>query len=414
MDIFIARQPIFDTKQNVFAYELLYRRSGTKNAFDNTQADEASSNVIADSFLGIGIDTLTGGKKAFINFTDTLLEKEVATLFPKDILVIEVLETVKADPKIMEKCRSLKQAGYLIALDDFLPNEDVIQLVQYADIIKIDFLSMTHEQIGRVVNALRRPGLRFLAEKVETKEDFELARTMGFSYFQGYFFSKPVIISEQALRPLPINYLRLIQEVNNPNMSFQTIANIIQEDVALSYKLLWMVNTVGFGYVNKIKSVQHALSALGEIELRKWISLIAMMGINKDQPTELLYASLIRARFAELLSLRLHKRYPQTSMFMMGLFSLMESIMQRPFEKIFKDIAIEEPVQDALQHDQGPFAPVMRLIVAQERGDWEEVAQQCSNLSISSDGASSIYVDSLKWCDSFLTPGLMAGNSRPS
>ncbi len=408
MGIHVARQPIFDRRQNVFSYELLYRRSGFQNSFDaNTEADEASASVIIDSFQGIGIDTLTGGKKAFINFTGTLLEKEVATLFPKDILVIEVLETVKTDPKIVEKCGALKQAGYTIALDDFVPNKDAMRLWRFADIVKIDFMAMPRDKIRRVVDTLRPQGIRFLAEKVETKEDYDLAYSMGFSYFQGYYFSKPIIVSDQALRPLPVNYFRLIKEANMPEASFRNIADIIEEDVSLSYKLLWMLNTVGSGYVHKIKSVRHALAALGEVEMRKWVSLIAMMGINKDQPQELLYASLIRAHFAELFSIGANERFPRGPMFMTGLFSLMESIMQRPFEIIFKDIPIEQPIQEALQFDRGPFAPVIRLIAAQERGDWDEVARYSAHLGVSMDWVSELYVDSLKWSDSVFSPGLI-------
>lgn len=404
MDIHVARQPIFDRRQNVFAYELLYRRSNASNAFDNTQADVASSNVIVDSFLSIGIDSLTGGKRAFVNFTGNLLEREVATLFPKDILVIEVLETVSVNPQIVEKCKTLKHLGYKIALDDFVMSNEIVPLVALADIIKIDFRLMNPDQIRLIVRSLKRPGLRFLAEKVETSEHFNIAWELGFHYFQGYFFSKPTIISEQGLRPLPINYIRLIQEANDPDISFHRIARIIQRDVALSYNLLWMVNTVGYGYTMKIKTVQHALVAIGEVEMRKWISLIAMMGINENQPKELLYSSLIRARFAEKLAGGAQPQYPGNLLFMMGLFSLMESIMQRPFEKIFKEVRVEQPIQDALEKDSGALAPFMRLVIAQERGYWDQVETLCAVLRVEEDWVASMYIEAIKWCDALLNP----------
>ena len=268
MDAYLARQPIFDKYQNVFGYEILYRDSNT-NCYLSDDPDKASCNVMLNSFNLIGIENLTAGKKAFINFTENLLEKEVATLFSRENLVIEILETVKPSKEIVDSCKELKKQGYTLALDDFIFQKEYIPLIEIADIIKIDFLATPKDELKSLTMGLKPYNTMLLAEKIETYKDFENAKEWGYSLFQGYFFSKPIILSIQDIPPLKINYLQLLQKINEDAFNFNEIAEIISRDISLSYKLLRLVNSVAFGLRNKIKSVKHALVIMGTKEVKK-------------------------------------------------------------------------------------------------------------------------------------------------
>ena len=245
MDIFIARQPIFDIRQNVFAYELLYR-SGIKNLYAGINGDQASSEVIGSSFLLFGLENLTMGKKAFINFTRKLLEDEVATLLPKESIVVEVLENVEPDKQMLSACIKLKELGYQLALDDFAYDPRFEPFIDLVDIIKVDFLQTSPQDRAALVQRIGNKNIKFLAEKVETKEDFNQALQAGYSYFQGYFFSKPNIVSGKDITSFKLTYLQLLQEIGKPDLDFDELEETIKRDVALSYKLLRYINSAAF------------------------------------------------------------------------------------------------------------------------------------------------------------------------
>jgi EAL and modified HD-GYP domain-containing signal transduction protein len=398
MDIFIARQPIFDTRQNVFGYELLYRQGTQSNVFNSAvDADEASSKVMVDSFMGIGIDKITNGKKAFVNFTKNLIMNESATLFPKNSLVVEVLETIEPTPEIVEKCKKLKNQGYVIALDDFVFSKEFIPLIGLADIIKIDFLNTPEAELEKYFKIIGKTHIKFLAEKVETREVYDLALSMGFVYFQGYFFSKPVILSEKSVSPMKMNYIRILKLLYSPELDFTNLGAIISQDLALSYKLLKLVNSAAFNKPNKIGQVNMALAYLGEREIRKWISLIVMMGISSENSQEVLLLSLIWAKFSESLAAPFQMDAKKESLFLMGLFSLMDTLVNQPIETILKDISLDESVQKALVDGAGPYAPVLNFIRAYEQGDWESVGKLLQTYRLSDELIQESYLNSLEW-----------------
>ena len=209
MNIFVARQPIFDRFKKLFGYELLFR-NGSKNYYEHVDGDEASNTVIANSFLTMGMQTVTGGKRAFINFTTNLLKNKVATSLPKDMIAVEILEDVEPDEEIILACRNLKELGYLIVLDDFVYHPRFQPLIELADIIKVDFLSTSYEERISILQQIGSTRIKFLAEKVETLEQYEEAFQLGFSYFQGYYFSQPIILSAKEIQNSKLNYMRLL------------------------------------------------------------------------------------------------------------------------------------------------------------------------------------------------------------
>lgn len=396
MDVFLARQPIFNSSQNAHAYEILYR-SGYTNSFSGVEADEASSKVIIDTFQSFGIKNLTSGKPAFINFSENLIKEQIAMLFPNDTLVIEVLETVNPDESIIEKCKLLKKRGYTIALDDFVYKPEYEALIDFADIIKIDFIVSSRSEIEKTVSRLKNRPLVFLAEKVETHEEFEYAKKLGFSLFQGFFFSRPEILTTSRLSPLKANYLQLVSKVNQLEINFDEIAVIISRDLSLTYNLLRLVNSAAFGLRKKINSVKHAIVIIGEKDIKKWVTLIALIGMGQDKPDEVVRLSLIRARFAELISQMTKYKNRSDDLFLTGLFSLLDVVLNKPLSEILKDVNAPQDVKNALLNKSGDFGSIYKIILFYEKGLWENFKTQTDLLNIDYREVIDAYLNALLW-----------------
>jgi EAL and modified HD-GYP domain-containing signal transduction protein len=234
MESFVARQPIFDKQNEVYAYELLYRKDRAKNAYDETvDADQASTRTIINGFVEIGLDKLTSGRKAFVNFTEKLLLDNIPALLPPQFLVVEILENIKPTPEVLTACGNLKRAGFKIALDDFIICDENLAFLDYADIIKMDFIATPLEEIVGFIKYLRAQKrnatdpLQLLAEKIENNEMYNIAMRMGFQYFQGYFFSKPVIVEGRGINPMAINRLRIMQISMKKDFEFQELSDVI-------------------------------------------------------------------------------------------------------------------------------------------------------------------------------------------
>jgi len=401
MDLYIARQPVFDKHLNVFGYELLYRKN-QENRFLETDADEASSNVIINAFNILGIDKLTGGNRAFVNFTGNLLKQRVATLFPKDELVVEILETVQPTEETIRACLELKQQGYLLALDDFVNAPIFKPFVDLADIIKVDFTLSPEWERKSIVRQLGNGRIRFLAEKIETQEEFEKAKAWGYSFFQGFFFSRPVIQPMAEIPPMKVNQLRLLELMNKKDIEFAELSNIVTQDVSLSYKLLKLVNSSAFGLRAKIDSVRHALVMLGMAELRKWLSLIVMRGLAESKPAELVRISLIRARMLERLGLVLKMQGKTDDLFILGLFSCLDVLMDRPMAELLQGVSVSTEVKLALLQQEGVFGFLISLVRYYEKGTWDEVTRYSDMLGIEHAEVCPTYLQAVEWCTGVL------------
>lgn len=401
MDMFIARQPVFNSDLSVFGYELLYRKSNV-NRFVDTDADEASSNVIINSFHVFGIDRMTGGGKAFINFTDNLLLQGVATLFPKETLVVEILETVTPSPEIVAACQDLKRLGYLLALDDFVDDPVYQPLVELADFIKVDFMALSPKDCQAMVRSKKNGRIRFLAEKIETQEAFLQAKAWGYSLFQGYFFSKPVIQPVGEIPPMKLNQLRLLELLNRPETEFAGISALVIRDVSLSYKLLRLINSPAFGLLATIDSVRHALVMLGLSELRKWLSLIIMRGLAEDKPAELIHQSLVRARMLEQLGKTLGWRTSEDDLFLLGLFSFLDVLLERPLADLLEGLVVPEKVKAALLRGEGLYGFLLSLMQSYEKGEWDEAFRLADLLGLERLKLIPAYKEALSWSESVL------------
>lgn len=402
MDIFLARQPIFHANQRVYGYEVLYR-SGEVNKFDGIDGDRASKEVIINTFQTFGIDNLTNRRPAFINFTENLITEEVATLFPNELLVVEILEDVTPTEDVIKKCEILKEKGYRIALDDFVNKPEYRPLIELADIIKIDFMRTEKEEIENIIQNYKDLNIRFLAEKVETREDFRYARRLGFRYFQGYFFSKPEVVKTKRILPIKINYLQLVAEINKVEIDFKRISNIISRDLSLSYNLLRMVNSAAFGFRYRITGIGHAIVALGEKEIKKWVYLIMLNDMGRDRPDELTRLSLIRGRFAELIARQTRFRNKSDDIFLLGLFSLLDIILNKPMKVVLEDVKSPLPVREALLENKGEIADIYGIIINYEKGDWDQAMVYAEKLGLEASSIVLAYMDALRWYNKFVS-----------
>lgn len=382
--IFVARQPIFRSNQKVFAYELLFR-SGLANFFDpNQNGEQATSKVITNTFLLIGLAKITEGKKAFINFTEEMLLKGYATLFPKNVTVVEVLETVAASKPVAKACHALTKQGYVLALDDFLYEDRFIPLIKLAKIIKFDIRQMSFAELSRQVGIVKQYNVRLLAEKIETIEEFHACRKLGFDLFQGYFFSKPNVVEGRDIPGSKLHYLQVLRLIQDENYDFSKLAELIARDVSLAYKLLKYVNSAYFARLQEVQSLHEAVAMLGEINLRKWLSLMMLSYMADDKPSELLRLATLRGAFCELIAGKLLGRAGEAGAFhTVGMFSLLPAMLDKPMADILKELALSSEVKEALLgHAAGPLLQTLSLVTAYERGEWEPVVALARALAI--------------------------------
>ena len=396
MKKFVARQPIFDPHQKVYAYELLFR-SGMDNFFDASDPDQASTSVIVDSLLLMGMEKLTGGDRAFINCTRNVLIKGYAALLPKDKVVVEILESVEPDDEVVGACLRLKQAGFMLALDDFIYEERLEPLLPLIDFVKIDFRETTERDRRALVEKLSPRGIKMVAEKVETRSELQRASEMGYTYFQGYFFSKPEIVVAQDIPGYKLNYLRVLQAVNQPEINLVELENIIKLEASLTYKLLRYLNSAFFGFRTEIRSIHHALALLGEEELKKWASLIAMAAMGADKPPELVVSVIVRAVFCESLAPRIGMMNQSNDLFLLGMMSLIDTVLDRPLPEILEKMPISHEVKEALLGVENRFRDVYETVIAYEAADWRSFAEKARKLNLDEETVPDLYLKSVEW-----------------
>lgn len=401
MKLFIARQPIFDAQQHVVGYELLFR-SGDSNKYDGEDADQATVNVISGAFLLLGMDKLTDTKRAFINFTDNLLRQEIATLLPPQAVVIEILENVEPTDEMVDLCRKLKQLGYILALDDFIFSAKFRQLIDIVDIIKVDFLTTKGLSRKKIVDQVNTSRIKFLAEKVETRADFETAISLGYSLFQGYFFSKPEILSEQDIPSHKLHYLRILQELHGNEFDYDRLENVIKHDVAFSYKLLKFINSATFGFSTRIQSIRHALVILGKRQIVQWLSLLIMRELGRETLEEVVALSAIRAKMGELLAHKMNIAKQAEDCFIMGMFSFLDRLLNRSMKEILEELPISIDIKAALLGQPGVMRDMFCLIVAYEKGEWEEVSLYAERCNVKETDIPEIYFEAVQWAEKLM------------
>ncbi len=398
MDFYIARQPIFTVQKRLFAYELLYRGTG-EALLDNISGEQATTSLLSSTFLTEGIDIISNSKLCFVNFTEELLIKNTPASFPKSTLVVEVLEDVKPTKEVIAACRQLSKDGYRIALDDFIYDKSLEPLIRLADIIKIDFRLTPVDTIRKTLQKLSKHKVKLLAEKVETYAEFEKAAKLGFSYFQGFFFSKPEQILIKELAAAKISLYNLLAEITQTTTSIERLYDIISKDVAISYKLLRFINSAYFYRLQEVKTVKHAIAYLGKEELRRFVILIVVSELAVEKPDELIRLSLVRAKFCELLGCQSQLRNSSSELFLMGLFSLIDSMLNTTMTTIMDKLPIAEEIKDALCKGTGDFEPFLKAIVAYEKAELDACTDAVNQLNVDIKLLPDIYLESLRYAN---------------
>ncbi|MFG0330287.1 MAG: EAL and HDOD domain-containing protein [Phycisphaerales bacterium] len=400
MEAFIARQPVFDRSRDVFGYELLFR-SGPENCFCGTDPDVATNKLVGDSLSVHGFETLTSGRRAFINVTKNILLGDSLSVLPPERSIIELLETIEPTDEVIDACRTLREAGYLLALDDFIFEEKFERLLPEMDILKIDFGGTDAAQRRMFARQGQDNGYALLAEKVETYEEFDEAADLGYTYFQGYFFCRPQMISTREIPGMKLNYLRFIDRINQPDIELDELEQIIRQDVSLTYKLLKYLNSAMFSLRSEVTSIKHAMALLGIRSLKKWASFIAMANIADDKPSELLTECLYRARFCELVGQKCEGGQNRDSeLFTLGMFSLLDALVDRPISELVEGIAIAEDMRDTLLGDRTQFSPLLELATALERGDWDRVTALSHWLKVPESTVAEHHQEAILWANS--------------
>lgn len=398
MNIFVARQPIFDDRDRVAGYELLYRKSGESTRAEGVSVHQMSSEVLIHAMLDIGMDRLTGGAPAFLNFSREQLVGGVYQLLDPASCVIELLESIAGDVDAAAACERLRTAGYRLALDDFSTGENQFPLLPFAEIVKIDVLDRPLAEVAEQVAELAPFGKRLLAERVENLAVHSDCKKLGFTLFQGYYYSWPETLSNTDIPVGQINVIRLLNLLKDPSAADRKVVDTFQTDLALSYKLLRIVNSAAFGG-RGIESIQHAMLLIGRDALYRWLSLLLVSSLATQRGTdgELVHAAIFRARMCEMLAGAAGRSSAADSHFLVGLFSRLDVLLKVPMAAILARVDLATDVRLALLERTGPYSTALKLVEAYEDVRWDTVCELAAELGVAADAIPPIYVEALTW-----------------
>ena len=392
-DFFVGRQPIYDRDLNVVGYEILYRKDPIINRAEFSDVDMACSKVLLDTLVEVGVENLVGSHLAFMNLSNSFLTGNYEIPVPNKQVVVEVLEDVVVDSALIERIERLKGQGFTIALDDFIYNEGIKPLLKKANIVKVDILQLSRHELAEYVTLLKHHAIKALAEKVETHDDYEYCLRLGFDYFQGYFFCKPKIVQG---RTIPANRLALIQllaKINSPEVDFRDLSQIIRRDVALSYKVLRLINSAYYSLPSRVSSIEQALMYLGLKNLTNLISLIKLAKID-EKPSELTVTAMVRGRMCEELAEKLNEHSPQ-AYFTVGLFSALDALLDAPMKEVLSLLPLSEEINSALLERKGRLGEILEAALAYERADWEKAKVT----GLPDEALKKAYFSAIAWAD---------------
>lgn len=390
-NILIARQPILKRDQSVYGYELLFRQTKKSTHAQIIDGDDATLQVIINSFADIGLNTIVGDRKAFINLTRNFLSGKNPIPLPPEKVVLEILEDIQIDSNISDSIIGLKNQGYLFALDDAISLAMIEPLLKYIHFVKIDMLGINRKELPLIMATLKAHKVIPIAEKIETQSDLQFCIKLGFNLFQGYFFCKPNIVEGKRLETSRLILLRTLASLQNTDIDYSVLEHIIAQDTSLGYKLLNLVNSAHYGLAVEVKSLRQAISLIGISYLRGWMSLLLMASVD-NKPHELMQVALMRARMAELISKNIQEGQPG-EYFLVGLFSVLDALMDMPMERVLEYLPLDARVSQALLYRQGNMGNILKMIIDYEQGEMDDV----SNINLKPEVVAKTYLDSLSW-----------------
>ncbi|RDV24193.1 EAL domain-containing protein [Alteromonas aestuariivivens] len=394
MFAFVAREPILDRYKDVYAYELLFR-DGSAGGYP--EHDEEKASQIAQRFHPLGLDDISGGKTSFITFnTDTLISRFPTTLNPESV-VVELAENPSNQSGLIEACEYIKQLGFKLAIDDPMMLSGKHPIFPLIDIVKVDVSQGRYEQIEKNIPRFLNSRIKLVAEQVNTYQDFNTCRDLGFDFFQGYFFAQPEARIQRQLPASKMNLVELIGASSQSSFDLNRINQIIERDAALSYLLLKFINNPTINKRYKISSLKHALNYMGEVEIKKFIALLSLANLGDDKPLELIHMSLVRAKFFDLLAQERRLSVDPPVGFLVGLFSLLDALLDREMSEILKQLPLDEEVNDALMGRSPEFNQYTNLVRGFEGALWLNVIKQSKSMGIDQKHLHSLYNQAIVW-----------------
>lgn len=391
-NVFVGRQPIFDTKLELFGYELLYR-DGEENSANFENADNATSQLLINTFMDIGLENIVGSSPAFINLPHAFLSGEVNLPITKEQVILEIPDDALSNKKSLDGVQQLAAEGYTIALDHSHYHTNIEPLLPMAQYVKIDIPAFEHKHLAEQVRRLKSHPLKLIALRVETQEQYELCRELGFDYFQGFYFSRPHIVKDLPIPGNRLVLLKLLSTLQQPDIDFKEIEKLIIQDASLSYRLLRYINCATFALRQEIESIHQAVVILGLNNIRNWASLLMMSKANNDKPAELMVISLIRGRMCELLARNRTLDNPE-QFFTVGLFSILDAMLDKPMEQVLDHLPLTAPIKFALLNHEGELGSILGQTLDYEQGRWAELLQSDSAQSLKE-----TYLEAIKWAD---------------
>ena len=397
----IGRQPILNRNEEIVAYELLFRSTGSLDAANVLDASQASASVIINTLSGFGLEAILGPHQGFINLELDLLMSDSITILPKERVVLELLESLQVTPELVERCRLLKEDGFTLALDDHEFDPVYEELYSIIDIVKVDLLLSPVEHLSEMLEHLSPYPFKLLAEKVETREEYLRCRDMGFELFQGYYFAKPSVMEKKCFDDSGLHLLKLMRLLNE-DAEIYAIEQAFRESPGLTYKLLLLVNSVALGIRIRIKNIRHAVATLGRQQIKRWVQL-ALFASDDNSVLEnpLVEMAAVRATFMEQLASRLPqmkgKQDAIDQAFMTGILSLLESIYAISIDEVIATLDLCEEVRDALTERIGIFGKLLHLAEVVERMEFREALLQFEEMGFSHEDVLAAQVNAYNW-----------------
>jgi EAL and modified HD-GYP domain-containing signal transduction protein len=404
--LYIARQPILDEHGRVFGYELLYR-AALGDASCSIESELASASVLTSAMLDIGLDTLTGGRLAFLNVTASLVIEHIDVLVPPGNVVLELLETIDVSPELVEACRKLRAKGYQLALDDFVTGSPSEALLPFASFVKVDMLTTSAQDAAALAKRLRPLGVTMLAEKVETREVHEQTRAAGYTLFQGYYFCKPITQTGAAIPAHQLAYMRLLAALTKPNLGMLELEELVKQDVSLTLRVLRFVNSAAVPTRTEIGTIRQALILIGIGPIRKWASVWCLAGLNPGATPELATLSLVRARSCELIGE--HDRgLDPSELFLIGLFSLLDVMLSRAMVNALENLPLSRSTEEALLGGDNRERAILSAVIAYESGAWDHASDFAARAGIDPSVLPAAYTAALRWAQDVARGGITA------
>ncbi len=398
LNVYTARQAIYNRKDNVVAYELLFRDS-LKNVFPGVESNSATSKLLLDSHFNQGLDKITSGKPALINYPEQALIDQVPSLLPPNKAMVEILESVRPTPEVYEACRQLYRKGYKLVLDDFVYNPAWEPFLKLIKLIKFDLHQTSFAEIEVILPKLRKyKNLKILAERIETQEQYDKAKDMGFDFFQGYYFCTPQIIEQKDVHANQTVILAMYQETLKLDVDYTKLSSFFERDTALAFKLLKFINSGLFPVRDPISSLKQALVYLGAAQVKKFVTLILTAHIAEHCREELTEMSIIRARFCENIASKVAPSLADDA-FILGLFSLLDVILEQPMEDLVKQLPITEEVSAALIGHENTLGNILRITKAYESASWSAMRKACARFRMEQDVLPDFYVNAVEWAN---------------